>query len=228
MKSVRYRMVAGLCSVLALLSLAGCSQESLWPEVSQQNAVGDTPHLEPYATHYGKPYNNMQVAIIAPSDKQLDSDEQTTTDEQSAFIESAVDEQGMKGIVMQAAGDAGGQQRMVQDAIARGVSVIILAPDSAEGWEDTFQKARSAGIPVILVEQHADANTNADSTSNMLQRVDSKLYAATISWQEGTSATTAEEGKTHLAQTIADVINDEPHARTIILDTAWLNDEPSK
>lgn len=206
------RVIAGALSMCLLIGVGGCSQEQFWPKVAQESAIGDTPHLKPYPAHDGVDFSDMQVAIIAHSGEQQDADLYST------FIETAVNNQGMKAIVMQSHGDAGGQQRLVQDAITRGVSAIILAYDSAQGWDDTLAKARAAGIPVILHEKPAN-------TSNRVhQYIDKKLYAARIVWQENHQSTTADQAKTQLAQTIADVINNEPHARTLTLDTAWLSE----
>lgn len=206
------RVVVAVVSVCLLIGVGGCSQEQLWPKVAQESAIGDTPHLKPYPAHDGVDFSDMQVAIIAHSSEHQDADRR------SAFIESAVNSQGMKGIVMQSHGDTGGQQRLVQDAIARGVSVIILGYDNAQGWNNTLSQARAAGIPVILHEEHTD------TSEYIHQYIANKLYAATIVWQESYQLTTADQAKTQLAQTIADVINDEPHSRIITLDTAWLSD----
>ena len=206
------RVIAGALSMCLLIGVGGCSQEQLWPKVAQESAIGDTPHLEPYPAHDGVDFSDMQVAIIAHSSEHQD------TDRRSAFIESAVNIQGMKAIVMQSHGDAGGQQRLVQDAITRGLSAIILAYDSAQGWDDTLAKARAAGIPVILHEEYAQKGEEID------QYIANKLYAARIVWQESHQSTTADQAKTQLAQTIVDVINNEPHARTLTLDTAWLSE----
>lgn len=206
------RVIAGALSMCLLIGVGGCSQEQFWPKVAQESAIGDTPHLKPYPAHDGVDFSDMQVAIIAHSSEHQDADRR------SAFIESAVNTQGMKGIVMQSHGDTGGQQRLVQDAIDRGVSVIILGYDSAQGWSNTLSQARAAGIPVILHEEHTD------TSEYIHQYIANKLYAATIVWRESHQSTTSDQAKTQLAQTIADVINDEPHSRTLTLDTAWLSE----
>jgi galactofuranose transport system substrate-binding protein len=50
----------------------------------------------------------------------------------------------------------------VEDLIARKVSVIFLAPREAEGFSSTFQAAKSANIPVILIDREATGTPGVD------------------------------------------------------------------
>ncbi len=50
----------------------------------------------------------------------------------------------------------------VEDLIARKVSAIFLAPREAEGFSATFQAAKAANIPVILIDREASGTPGTD------------------------------------------------------------------
>jgi ABC-type sugar transport system substrate-binding protein len=50
----------------------------------------------------------------------------------------------------------------VEDLIARKVAAIFLAPREAEGFSSTFQAAKAAGIPVILIDREATGTPGVD------------------------------------------------------------------
>lgn len=50
----------------------------------------------------------------------------------------------------------------VEDLIARKVSAIFLAPREAEGFSSTFQAAKAANIPVILIDREATGAPGSD------------------------------------------------------------------
>jgi len=50
----------------------------------------------------------------------------------------------------------------VEDMIARKVSAIFLAPREAEGFSSTFQAAKAANIPVILIDREATGTPGVD------------------------------------------------------------------
>lgn len=50
----------------------------------------------------------------------------------------------------------------VEDLIARKVSAIFLAPREAEGFSSTFQAAKAAKIPVILIDREATGTAGTD------------------------------------------------------------------
>ncbi|BCN32471.1 ABC transporter substrate-binding protein [Anaeromicropila herbilytica] len=45
------------------------------------------------------------------------------------------------------------QIQAVKDFISQGVDIIVLAPITETGWDDVLNEAKSAGIPVILVDR---------------------------------------------------------------------------
>jgi len=50
----------------------------------------------------------------------------------------------------------------VEDMIARKVSAIFLAPREAEGFSSSFQAAKAANIPVILIDREASGTAGTD------------------------------------------------------------------
>jgi ribose transport system substrate-binding protein len=50
----------------------------------------------------------------------------------------------------------------VEDMIARKVSAIFLAPREAEGFASTFQAAKAANIPIILIDREATGTPGVD------------------------------------------------------------------
>ncbi|MDQ6786365.1 MAG: ABC transporter substrate-binding protein [Acidobacteriota bacterium] len=50
----------------------------------------------------------------------------------------------------------------VEDLIARKVSAIFLAPREAEGFSSSFQSAKAANIPVILIDREANGTAGTD------------------------------------------------------------------
>ncbi|MEO8289002.1 MAG: sugar ABC transporter substrate-binding protein [Chloroflexota bacterium] len=49
-----------------------------------------------------------------------------------------------------------GQIRLVEDQITKKVDVLVIAPSNSDQLKPTFDKAKAAGIPVILIDTDAD------------------------------------------------------------------------
>src|SRR5438552_2199403 len=49
-----------------------------------------------------------------------------------------------------------GQIRIVEDQITKKASVLVIAPSNSDQLKPTFDKAKAAGIPVILIDTDAD------------------------------------------------------------------------
>ncbi len=61
-----------------------------------------------------------------------------------------------------AQGQTAKQVSDVEDLIAKKVSAIFLAPREAEGFSSTFQAAKAAKIPVILIDREATGTAGTD------------------------------------------------------------------
>ncbi|MDA3852111.1 MAG: ABC transporter substrate-binding protein [Spirochaetaceae bacterium] len=53
--------------------------------------------------------------------------------------------------------DQAGQVAALRDFIAQGVDGILLAPQTANGWDEVLQEAKDAGIPVVLLDRGLDS-----------------------------------------------------------------------
>ncbi|HEX8459651.1 MAG TPA: ABC transporter substrate-binding protein [Pyrinomonadaceae bacterium] len=61
-----------------------------------------------------------------------------------------------------AQGDTAKQAANVEDLVAQRVDAIFLAPREKEGFEQSLQAAKDAGIPVILVDREANGTAGQD------------------------------------------------------------------
>mgnify|MGYP000340828038 CR=1 FL=1 len=61
--------------------------------------------------------------------------------------------------------DAEAQKAAVDTAITQGVDAIIVGAADSRGWDDSFNKARDAGIPIITV----DTGIEHDWVSTLIQ-----------------------------------------------------------
>ena len=61
--------------------------------------------------------------------------------------------------------DAEAQKAAVDTAITQGVDAIIVGAADSRGWEDSFDKAEAAGIPIITV----DTAIEDDYVSSLIQ-----------------------------------------------------------
>ena len=52
--------------------------------------------------------------------------------------------------------ELGEQIKMVENAVSRNVSAIVIAPNDVSGLDTTLDKAVSAGIPVITIDSDGD------------------------------------------------------------------------
>lgn len=53
--------------------------------------------------------------------------------------------------------DQAGQIAALRDFIAQGVDGILLAPQTASGWDEVLMEAKDAGIPVVLLDRGLDS-----------------------------------------------------------------------
>ena len=82
-----------------------------------------------------------------------------------AQTQSLKDEAAKRGyqlVVTDAQGQTAKQVSDVEDLIARGVDVILLAPREFEGLTPALQAAKAASIPVILVDREAAGTPGTD------------------------------------------------------------------
>ncbi|HET7234332.1 MAG TPA: ABC transporter substrate-binding protein [Longimicrobium sp.] len=81
---------------------------------------------------------------------------------QTASLKAEAAKRGYELVVTDAQDQTAKQVSDVEDLIARGVNVILLAPREYEGLSPALQAAKDANIPVILVDREAEGTPGED------------------------------------------------------------------
>jgi simple sugar transport system substrate-binding protein len=130
-----------------LFGMAGCGAQSL-PE---------TPVLSPTATSSARPEKTYQDLIVGYV--QL-GDESEWRSANTASVKEAAARLGVELKFSNAQQKQENQVKAIRSLIAQQVDVIGVAPIVETGWDDVFQEAKDAGIPIILVDRRADVPSN--------------------------------------------------------------------
>ncbi len=140
-------VVASLFVVAALL-LAACAQPTPAPQPTQAPPPTEAPPPEPTAAP------EVKVPTIAFSGFAMTNDFWNTL-EKAAEAEAKA--RGVNFINLTSESpDADGQKRAVDNAITQRVDGIIIGATDSRGWDDTLDKAKAAGIPVVAVDTAID------------------------------------------------------------------------
>lgn len=81
---------------------------------------------------------------------------------QTASLRAEAKKRGVTLVVTDAQGQTAKQVSDVEDLIARRVDLILLAPREFEGLTPALEAARTAGIPVILIDREAAGTVGTD------------------------------------------------------------------
>jgi galactofuranose transport system substrate-binding protein len=131
---------AGVLSVLALAPLAGCRKES------GGGGGGDKASADAKWTVGFSQMGHDNPWRMA----------------QTASLKEEAAKRGYELVVTDAQDQTAKQVADVEDLIARGVDVILLAPREFEGLAPALQAARERNIPVILVDREAEGTPGED------------------------------------------------------------------
>lgn len=194
----RWNVRVPLVLVLILVGLlTGCAPS--------HQAVGDTWQPSTVA-HDGVDRSNVLVSLIG---RPSPSPGAATKDVDSRILAS-LKSQRMDGYYWQAA-SAQDQQAGVEDAVNRGVKLILLDAPVQGDWTPSLSKARKAGIPVAVIPERGATWEGGP---------DGIYYAATLSLEAGTG-----RGKpVLLADALQNIIDDGPHARTLRVTLGQVED----
>ena len=142
MKTSLYALAA--CLMIVSLVLAGCVVAQPTPAVEQPKAEATEPAAQP----------KEEAPTIAFSGFAM-TNEFWLTLERAA--EARAKELGVNFINLTTeVQDAEAQKAAVDNAITQGVDAIIVGATDSRGWEDSFDKAEAAGIPIITVDTAID------------------------------------------------------------------------
>lgn len=183
----RWPCAASACCAMALL-LSGC-------------ASGGTSHVadgRSAIAHDGKDRSDVTVGVVGTVDQS-----------RNAIVPallSAIDDARLHAVYAASNGDAGGQQRIVDDYVERNVDVVVLFVDRSTGWDDALGRARDAGVPVVL----ADGSIEPDDTS---------LYSASLKLVED------DAGDGDIGGILMDVVDGRPHDRVAVVAIPSMTDD---
>lgn len=195
------RAVAVLACAAACLSLAACEPVG--------RAVGDTQDVDPEVAHIGEIKQDMLIGLVGASgtadmDRMvLDALQRADVHAVYAAVGDASDDNDNGDGDAHAA--AAAMRQSVEDFIDRRASVIVIDALDASGtyadsWTAVLNESRAAGIPVALLNP---VNPPADDT----------LYAASLTVNDRAADATP------VAAALADIIDDVPHDRDIMVST---------
>lgn len=160
------KTAAVVLAAMMLISLAGCGSKQT---PAQNSSLDANAEKEDKSIYVGF------VQVGAESDWRMAN----TKSMQETFTEA----KGYKFEMVDAQQKTDKQITAIRDFIQKDVDYIVLAPNTEAGWDTVLGEAKSAGIPVIIVDR-------------MIQTNDDSLYTAWVGSnfkQEGYDAVTALE-----------------------------------
>ena len=134
---VRKYLLLGVC--LSLLVLAACNQQSVTPTMPS--------------------VSNDGLIVIGFSQVGAESDWRLANTQ--SMRETFSEESGYRLILRDAQQKLENQIAAIREFIAQKVNYIVFAPVTEEGWDEVLREAKTAGIPVIIVDRMI--NTADDS-----------------------------------------------------------------
>ena len=174
---------------LSCTALSGC--------VPSNAAVGDTQSPDTAVAHSMKDRDSLSIAMIGSDDVTADS-----------MAMDAMESGKLKPVYITVSGTVDMQstaQQGVRDMAQRKADLIIIAgidvnEANAENWNDALGAARTAGVPVVLLNPIAVPKDN-------------KLYAVTMTINDRMTDATP------LDDAVVAVANNDPHDREMLVTT---------
>ncbi|WP_368101389.1 sugar ABC transporter substrate-binding protein [Bifidobacterium pseudocatenulatum] len=174
---------------LPCASLSGC--------VPSNAAVGDTQSPGTAVAHSMEDRDSLSIAMIGSDDVPADS-----------MAMDAMKAGKLKPVYITVSGTVDAQstaQQGVRDMAQRKADLIVIAgidvdKTNAENWNDALETARTAGVPVALLDPIAVPEDN-------------KLYAATMTINDRMTEATP------LDDAVVAVANNDPHDREMLVTT---------
>jgi simple sugar transport system substrate-binding protein len=138
----------GLLSLIVLTSclalLTGCDQT---PSASSTQVATTVPEAKPKKT-----YKDLIVGYV-----QLGAESEWRS-ANTKSVQEAAEQLGVELKFSDAQQKQENQIKAIRSLIAQQVDVIGVAPLTETGWDDVFQEAKDAGIPIILVDRRANVS----------------------------------------------------------------------
>ncbi|MGW2227304.1 ABC transporter substrate-binding protein [Streptomyces formicae] len=166
--STRTLLAVGLAASLALT--AGCAK-------SEDDASDDKSGAGGEAGQAVSEQGGKTCAIGAYGGKKLDLKDATVGFSQSekeanpfriaetASLKAEADKRGVKLLTANAQSQFSKQISDVQDLIARGADLLVIAPLNSDGWEPVLRAAGAKHIPIVTVDRKINATACKDYVS---------------------------------------------------------------
>lgn len=135
------RALRSAVAVLISLMVVGCSQQSSASPAQPATAASDA--------RLKKTYKDLIVGYV-----QLGAESEWRS-ANTASVKEAAEQLGVELKFSDAQQKQENQIKAIRSLIAQQVDVIGVAPLTETGWDDVFQEAKDAGIPIILVDRRA-------------------------------------------------------------------------
>jgi len=136
------------------------------------------PLSEPSGDVYAESDSNaISDDVIVVGVSQLGSESVWRTANTASVQNALSEENGYFTIMNNARQKQENQIKAIRSFISQRVDYIVVAPLLEDGWENTLQEAKDAGIPVILMDRNVSADSSYYTTS-----------VGTDKWAEGENA----------------------------------------
>ena len=167
-RRARFTAVMGFAAAAALLT-AGCAKsvESTAPPApagagagQQQVAEGGSSGAPCSFAQYGVPRLDLTKAVVGFSQSESTSNPFRATETQSITDEAK--KLGINLIQRNANANVSQQNTDIQDVIAQGAQVLIVAPENSDGLAPAFAQAKTKHIPVLTIDRTVNGTACSD------------------------------------------------------------------
>ncbi|MVO85063.1 substrate-binding domain-containing protein [Streptomyces sp. p1417] len=167
-------LAAGLAATLALTA-SGCakSEDGDSGSGSKSAAEGEAGQVvsSPGAGDretcvigdYGAGKRNLKSATVGFSQSEKEANPFRIAE--TASIKAEADKRGVKLLTANAQSQFSKQISDVQDLIAKGADLLVIAPLNSEGWDPVLRQARSKHIPIVTIDRKINATACKDYVS---------------------------------------------------------------
>jgi galactofuranose transport system substrate-binding protein len=132
----------------------GGSQQVVTPSSSEAAGAGCT------SDKYGAPKLDLKTATVGFSQSESTSNPFRATETKSITDEAT--KQGIKLIQRNANANVSQQNTDIEDMIAQGAQVLIVAPENSDGLAPAFAQAKAKHIPVLTIDRTVNGTACSD------------------------------------------------------------------
>jgi galactofuranose transport system substrate-binding protein len=163
----KVRVVVLSAAVVSSLALAGCAKSASTSTATPKgNASGDAQKVQSSsgttcaASQYGAPKLDLKSVTVGFSQSESTSNPFRATETKS--IEDEAKTEGIKLIERNANADVNAQNSQIEDMIAQGAKVLIVAPENSDGLAPALAQAKAKHIPVLTIDRTVTGTACSD------------------------------------------------------------------